>query len=333
MSKISSAYHYFNDRLFEFRICIKEFIIESKLDKSAYESHFKSRLLVDVHSVEKGIGLKNAKPGHSGAVVNNIINKLFEYINRGYDVNDFSFRETFRVITAYIEFQKKFDTDEFKMFSEIERKFIKLNEKLGKDYVNKVMSDLNAGSFYLPSSELEIGKEFDFERFISTRHSIRSYEYKSIPDEVIAKAVSIANDCPSACNRQPSKVYFTSVKEKVETIDSLITGNSGFKGETPNYLVITTDRAAFAKEEQFQWYINGGIYLSYLSLALHSLGIGHCIMQWKAFYKTENELKNILGISKHEAIIAIIGCGYYSSEVKCIQAQRQAVCDTLHVIR
>lgn len=332
MGKIKSAYHYFIDRLYELRICAKEFFAESKLDKSAYEAHFKSRLLVDVHSVEKGIGLRNAKPGHSGEVVNGILDKLFIYMSRGYDINDFSFRETFRVIAAYIDFQKQFNISGFKIFSQIEKKYNRIVEKLGADYVDNVMSSLHAGAYYLDKSVVEAGKEFDFEGFIKSRHSIRSFSDEAVSSEDIKRAVSVANQCPSACNRQPSKVYFTSAKEKVDAVDKLITGSSGFKGETPNYIVLTTDRAAFSKEEQFQWYINGGIYLSYLSLALHSLGIGHCIMQWKAFYKTEEELKGIFGISTHESIIAIVGCGYYSSEVKCICAQRQAEGDALQIV-
>ncbi len=332
MGKIQSAYHYFIDRLYEFRICAKEFFVESKLDKSAYEAHFKSRLLVDVHSIEKGIGLKNAKPGHSGEVVNTILDKLFVYIAKGYDINDFSFRETVRVIVAYIEFQKTFDISEFKLFPQIERKYNKLIERLGTSYIENIQNTLSAGAYYLDRTVLEAGKNFNFEEFIQSRHSIRSFSDIPISNEDIRKAVFMANRCPSACNRQPNKVYFTSTKEKVNVVDKLITGSNGFKGETPNYIVITTDRAAFAKEEQFQWYINGGIYLSYLSLALHSLGIGHCIMQWKAFYKTEDELKTIFSISKHEAIIAIIGCGYYSSEVKCIYAQRKDEGDTLRIV-
>ena len=184
----------------------------------------------------------------------------------------------------------------------------------------------------VPLKELLHGKDFDVQSFFETRHSIRMYQKVPLNQSDIQKAVEIANMSPSACNRQPNKVYFTSECETVKQIDDLITGSSGFKGETPNYIIVTTDRACFMKEEQYQWYINGGIYLSYLTLALHSLGIGNCIMQWKAFYRTENKLKELLGISSHEAIIAVVGCGYYQGDTKCIYAQRKAVSDTLHIV-
>lgn len=332
LRKIMSAYHYLLDRLVEFRICMKEFAVESKLSADAYEVHFKSRLLVDVHSVEKGIGLKNSKPGHSSVVVVNLINRLFEYIHRGYDIEDFSFRETVRIISAYIDFQKSFDTEKFPAFFEIEKKYRKLCDKLGIDYIKTVEIGFCAGAKIIDKEELLVGTTFEFDRFIKSRHSIRSFTENAINQEDIIKAVELANQSPSACNRQPNHIYFTSDKEKVGQIDCLITGSSGFKGETPNYLVVTTDRAAFAKEEQFQWYINGGIYLAYLSLGLHSLGIGHCIMQWKAFYQTEKDLKKLLGISKQEAIIAVVGCGYYSTETKCICAQRKDSNDVLKVV-
>lgn len=186
----------------------------------------------------------------------------------------FAFKETFRVLIAYFDFQEKFDTSKFKKYESLKQEYDKLCAKLGNDYVEDIKSNLNAGAYELSKEELLQGTEFNFQHFINSRHSIRMYEKRSV----------------------------------------------------------TTDRACFSYVEQFQWYINGGIYLSYLSLALHSLGIGHCIMQWKAFYRTENELKKICGISKREAIIAVIGCGYYADNVKCIRAQRKTVDDTLHII-
>ncbi len=332
ITKIKKAIQYFRVRLYELKICFFEFKRGSKLKSDAYESFFKNGMLVEVHSVEKGLGLKNTQPGHSSKPVNNLINKMFSYMGRGYDVNDFAFRETFRVISAYIEYQKQFDTSSFPEFPEIERKFNFLKGKLGEEFVSKTEETLLAGSRIISKEELLKGKDFDFGSFISSRHSIRMYEDKPINAHDIKKAVEIANQSPSACNRQPTMVYFSNNKKVVEQIDKLITGSNGFKGETPNYLVVTTDRAKFMQEEQFQWYINGGIYLSYLTLALHSLGIGSCIMQWKAFYKTEKELKALLGISAHEAIIAIVGCGYYQDDTKCIYAQRKAAEETLQIV-
>ena len=332
ITKIKKAIQYFSVRCYDLKISIIEFRIGIKRSCVAFESFYKNGMLVEVHSVEKGLGLKNTKPGHSSKPVTNLINKMFGYIGRGYDPTDFAFKETYRVIAAYIEYQKEFDTSKFPEFAEIERKFNVLTQQLDSNLVASIKDDLNGGAHIVPLKELLHGKDFDVQSFFETRHSIRMYQKMPLNQSDIQKAVEIANMSPSACNRQPNKVYFTSECETVKQIDDLITGSSGFKGETPNYIIVTTDRACFMKEEQYQWYINGGIYLSYLTLALHSLGIGNCIMQWKAFYRTENKLKELLGISSHEAIIAVVGCGYYQGDTKCIYAQRKAVSDTLHIV-
>lgn len=333
ITKIKKAFQYFLVRCYEFKISIKEFRRGSKLGSDAFEIFYKNGMLVEVHSVEKGLGLKNTKPGHSSKPVFNLINKMFGYIERGYDPSDFAFKETYRVIEAYIEYQKEFDTSKFPEFEEIERKFKSLTQQLDSNLVANIKVHLNGGAHIVPLKELLSGQSFNVQSFLQTRHSIRMYKKIPLDQSDIEKAVEISNLSPSACNRQPNKVYFTSDHRVVRQIDELITGSSGFKGETPNYIIVTTDRACFMNEEQYQWYINGGIYLSYLTLALHSLGIGNCIMQWKAFYKTENKLKKLLGITSHEAIIAVVGCGYYQGDTKCIYAQRKSVGDTLHIVR
>ncbi|MCD8129767.1 MAG: nitroreductase family protein [Lachnospiraceae bacterium] len=332
MNRIRQALKYAATRLYEFRVTIKEFLSCGKLGSDAYRSFYENSLLVEVHSVEKGLGLRNTQPGHSSRQVINLLNKLFEYMNRGYDISDFAFQETFRVITAYMEYQSLFDTGNFPEFDTITGKYNSLCDKIGAAFIEKNKKEFHAGVCVLNKQELLSGRNFDFEKFISTRHSVRMYEKKALEISDIEKAVAAANKAPSACNRQPNYVFFCNDQSKVSEIDSLITGSNGFKGEIPNYIIVTTDRAGFMGEEQFQWYINGGIYLSYLTLSLHSLGIGSCIMQWKAFYKTENELKKLADIPKQHAIIAIIGCGYYQDDTKCICAQRKDVQETLHIV-
>ena len=92
ITKIKKAIQYFSVRCYELKISIKEFRRGSKLSSDAFESFYKNGMLVEVHSVEKGLGLKNTKPGHSSKPVTNLINKMFGYIGRGYDPTDFAFK-------------------------------------------------------------------------------------------------------------------------------------------------------------------------------------------------------------------------------------------------
>lgn len=122
---------------------------------------------------------------------------------------------------------------------------------------------------------------------------MRMFSNKEISIDYIEQIIQIANKAPSACNRQPAKVYFVKDKDKVNSVDFLITGNHGFEGKIPCYAILAEDRAYFTGEEEFQWYINGGIYLSYLTLAIqHSivaaLFIGNDFESRRQNYDPEN---------------------------------------------
>ena len=332
LNKIKRKYWYYKHRLHEFQICINEFKAGAKKTAEDQEVDFKSRMLLQVHRIEKGLGLEDCEPGHSIAVAEDLIFRMKKYINNGYNIEDYAFKETFAVLDAYINYQRKYGDQDWAPLKGLERGYNDIVEYIGTEIAQSILDSFCAGSYEVSLDELNDGRNIDFKRLVSSRHSMRMFSNKEISIDYIEQIIQIANKAPSACNRQPAKVYFVKDKDKVNSVDFLITGNHGFEGKIPYYAILTEDRAYFTGEEEFQWYINGGIYLSYLTLAMHSMGIGSCIMQWKAFHKNEQELKQILGISSREAIIAIVGCGYYRENTRVICAQRKSIEETLFMI-
>lgn len=328
MLKISKAAAYIKMRAHELSLSFKEFRRCAKASPLARQKYSDSWKLVTAHSIEKGLGLPDASPGHSGHIVLQLLDKLLSEATKCSD--SFAFMESFSVIAAYMNFQQQYDTKSFPKYRTILEKYEKLISIVGKDYEEDAVKTCRAG--YTLYKKEDLLPSMDLDHFIGNRHSVREYAPDPVKTEDIKRCVKTALMAPSACNRQPSKVYFTCRSDMVRKIDDLITGSSGFKGQVPNYIVITTDRAAFSNEEMYQWYINGGIFTAYLSLALHNIGIGHCIMQWKAFYKTEKELKDLLGIPDTEAIIATIGCGYYKDKTACLESQRRNADEILRII-
>lgn len=332
LNKIKRKYWYYKHRLQEFQICINEFKAGAKKTAEDQEVDFKSRMLLQVHRIEKGLGLEDCEPGHSIVVAEDLIFRMKEYIKNGYNIEDYAFKETFAVLNAYINYQRKYGDQDWPPLKGLERRYSDIVGYIGTEIAQSILASFCAGSYEVSLDELNDGRNIDFKRLVSSRHSMRMFSNKEISIDYIEQIIQIANKAPSACNRQPAKVYFVKDKDKVNSVDFLITGNHGFEGKIPCYAILAEDRAYFTGEEEFQWYINGGIYLSYLTLAMHSMGIGSCIMQWKAFHKNERELKQILGISSREAIIAIVGCGYYKENTRVICAQRKSIEETLFMI-
>lgn len=306
------------------KVTLLEFHSIGIRNKSAKKAKLESQILVTVHSLEKGMGIKETRKGYGQAKARNIINYLKEYVDLGYSCDSYVYFEAIKMLEEYIYFQKVNGINLDYLHKQVVLLKEEINEEKKMNY-----SNYKCGVNYIKDIEFLRAKEIDFDLFVSLRHSIRDYTEEVVDKDTVRKAIKIANTAPSACNRQPIKVYCTSTYKQAQKVDDLVTGTRGFKGNTSNFMLITCDRAYFYGAEQYQWYVNGGIYISYLTLALHSLGIGSCIMQWYAFYKTEKELKKIFDINYSEAIVAVVGFGYYKKSNKCICAHRRDVDEVL----
>lgn len=144
--------------------------------------------------------------------------------------------------------------------------------------------------------------------FINGRHSVRSFDSAPVPQETLTQVVELAQSAPSACNRQPSRVYFSGTKS-AQVVSTAVRGNKGFEQSIFQWAVITVDTSLFSCAEYNQWFINGGIYLQSFVLALKAYGIGSCIFQW-VVGDSGKEMRSSLGISANEVIIAVVGFGY-----------------------
>ncbi len=157
------------------------------------------------------------------------------------------------------------------------------------------------------------------------RHGIGWFIRRTSIDEFPQFFNVLANHAPSACNRQPVKVYITNELSMVDKVSSLIPGNIGFEDEVPNWVIVTVDRRMFGTNEVLQWYVNGGIYLSYLVEAMHAYHIGSCIFQIPLTHPNSQKLYKLISIPKNEAIIAGVGFGYAKSKNKFLSATRRPV--------
>ena len=109
---------------------------------------------------------------------------------------------------------------------------------------------------------------------MSSRHSVRNFKDKIVSREVIYDIVRDALYCPSACNRQPFKVYFS---ENPGTVKRIIKAGVEpfFAEKVHDALIVTCDRALLnPAERNDQEYINGGIFLMSLVLSIHAHGLG-----------------------------------------------------------
>ena len=78
-------------------------------------------------------------------------------------------------------------------------------------------------------------------------------------------------------------------------------------------LIITGDIRAFTTGELLDWIVSPSIFVGYLTLALHSLGVGSCVIRKDLVKQSQynDTLKEVAGIGESERIILEMFIGYY----------------------
>ena len=275
-----------------------------------YKGDSEVTALLLCHALEKGMGMNNVKKGYGKEKAIKLISILKKLENE--NKLQYAYNEAKSVLNAYI----KYHTENGEEINYIIEKFNELN-------VGDESNLLNAGYNVVDKEELLKGKQCNFEKLMKSRHSVRYFSNENIIESEFLQAVELAKYAPSACNRQPWRVYYTLDKEKNLKLSQCVPGNKGFERDIPYYCVVTIDRKYFGGNEIYQWYLNGGIFVSYLTLAMNSIGIGNCIFQYPDFFESENDIKKILEISDSEVITSIVGYRKYAEKRKCIVASRK----------
>ena len=266
-------------------------------------------VLMSVHMLEKALVMSNEK--YLNAVkYHNIIANISQLIESGASSEEFNIAGSAAIIKAALSTLSGHED----VKAELESLIRKYN----------IQERFRGGIERIPSKEIFSHNNFDFHGFISSRHSIRRFKDKIISREVIYDIIREAEYYPSACNRQPCKVYFTENPETIERIKKYI---DGFVSPcVHDCLIVTCDRALLLlSERNDQEYINGGIFLAYLVMSVHAHGLASCLFQFLQVNSRQNAIKREFGIPENEIIVAFLGIGEPEDEVICACAQRRPV--------
>ena len=289
-------------------------LVVSEINRGGGGTGTEVNLLLLAHALEKGMGMPFPRPKFGSDKADALLELLEEYHSKGLDEYRYAYREALGVLGAYFTYT---DND------------MELYEERFRSLANSL--SLNHSGFDLINIDAlydGLNTEQD-QYFIRSRHSIRSYDKRTVDAEILRKVIELASCAPSACNRQPVKVYATTEFTKVVAVSSLIPGNKGFEDEIPNWAIVTADRRMFGSSEPLQWYINGGIYLAYLVQSFHAFQIASCIFQIPATHSDTPKLRSLIGVPDNEAIIAAVGYGYAKKGNKVLVAARRPVDEVL----
>ncbi len=151
----------------------------------------------------------------------------------------------------------------------------------------------------------------DFEQLAKKRKSIRWFEDRSVPREVIDRALEAARFSPSACNRQPFEVRVYDNPDMISTLASLPGGTAGFYENIPCLLVFVGRLRAFPKErDRHLIYIDASLAAMSLVFGLESQQVGTCIINWPDIPEKETAVAERMGLEQDERVVLMMAAGY-----------------------
>lgn len=216
-----------------------------------------ARVLLLCHSLEKGMSNPTPRQGFGVAKARTLVDELIEWEARdGACVRQsFEWMEACAVLVSYFRTPSNHNVSAIRQLA---GRFEQLAEP--------AIPLPPAGAQCVSAPALPPGMETVFEDFIESRHSVRYFSEEPVDETTLLRAIEMAGHSPSACNRQPTRVYYTMDPILNAQIGDLVPGNAPSRGRIPIYLILTYDRKFFEPYETFQWLINAGIFAGYLSL-------------------------------------------------------------------
>jgi len=147
------------------------------------------------------------------------------------------------------------------------------------------------------------------------RRSVRWFLPQPVPRELIDKAMAIAAQSPSACNRQPFVFRIFDEPELVQKVATIPYGVIGYEHQIPVIVVIVGQlRNFFDPRDRHLIYIDGALAAMSFVLALETLGLSSCCINWPDIPEREKKMAELLKLEADERPIMLIALGWPDPE-------------------
>lgn len=287
----------------------KKYSFSNANNTNSFEQ-LQARITKEYHSLEKGFSYPEIRYGFGERVLTNLLNLLNLYNENNYSKNADCYKAALNNLYTYIRMHEEANYD----VSELRQTV----EKLGAE------SDRTGGIHIHSKEEVFEQSKADFKIFSNSRHSVRDYSSVPVDLKALEGALELAQNTPSACNRQAWKVRVINNPAQKKFIQQNQNGNRGFGDYIDKFIMITSDVQSYAKpRERKQAEIDGGMYAMNLLYALHYQNIAAVPLSASLTYKQEINLRKEFNIGDNENFIMFIGIGNYLDNYKAAKSARR----------
>ena len=147
---------------------------------------------------------------------------------------------------------------------------------------------------------------------IHTRRSIRAYQNKPVPEELIQKLLATAMQAPSARNQQPWQFVVIDDRATLAKIPPFMP-NAAMAGNAPLAILVCGDLSL--EKSPGYWMVDCAAAVENMLLAAHALGLGAV---WCGVYPREarmDGLRQLIGLPKNVIAHSLVVLGYAAEQV------------------
>lgn len=281
-------------------------------------AQLQAKLLFYYHKIEKGLCMPGKKRLFALEVIPEVTALLETWEAAGNSKFDPVYIGAINSLRSYQQLISKNNLDEEGKISAFVDSFLSNRVNVSREEVTPI-----------EITKHQIGLSISYDQFrtlCELRRSFRDFSDQTISPESIRLAVELAQLSPSACNRQPCKVYAIQDKTLQKQLLEHQNGNAGFGHLAPILLVLTADSSHFfGAIERNQPYVDGGLFAMSLQYALQVQGLVSCCLNWCVTPKTDKKVHQVLGISDSERITMFMVVGFPADETKVPKSHRKPI--------
>ncbi|WP_129975850.1 nitroreductase family protein [Rhodococcus sp. Q1] len=295
------------------------FMSSHLLDGGRESSHEQYRIMLRVHSLEKGMAYRS--PRSFGAAKAVALAQMLE--NASIETRMSTAHQMGKsVLRAWLEFHADRDDKNQDAYETIRRFLARAEEP--------DVEACEAGVRTISERDPKAWAKLPFDEFVASRHSTRRYSSEKVADEVLDEAVQLAMLSPSACNRQMVRLHVIDDPEGKRLLYDTLHGTGGVDYDTCQMGLITYDsRSLEFYGERNQGYLNAGLFAMTLVYALHWKGVGACLLQFGNTAAEERVLIRGLGIPEYERAAVGISFGHLEASDVVPASVRRGIVEVL----
>lgn len=302
-------------RILFFSILNQGFLIEQRAVSSGVSRYNRSsqatspELRRNIHRLEKGLTTKNRRKEFGLAFIGETVE---EFIRKKDSLNETEKAWSLSVLKQYFGSVTSSD----KRFARAKMKFSELIE------TSTIPRD-DLGPFIRPPFSA-VAYE-DLLGLAYSRRSVRYFLDEPVDPDDIQKAVRLAAQSPSSCNRLPFRLIISEGPKSAKEMLSLPFGASGWGESAPVAVAVVGDFSSFfSPRDRHSAYTDASLFVMSFCLALETLGLSSTIVNWPELAIQDIRAKRVLKLQSHEKIVMFIALGHPDPLAKVPRSAKKA---------